>query len=76
MVEGRPAFVTALGATDTPGGWQVLPGVRHPDVINDQPLLIADSFVVPDETLDLVPGPLRHAPRVTREPSVTEGIVR
>jgi hypothetical protein len=39
---------------------QVLPGVRHPDVINDQPRLIADSFVVPDEALDLVPGPLRH----------------
>jgi len=55
---------------------QVLPGVRHPDVINDQPRLIADSFVVPDETLDLVPGPLRHAARVTKEPSVTEEIVR
>jgi hypothetical protein len=38
---------------------QVLPGVRHPEVVNDQPRLIADSFVVPDEALDLVPGPLR-----------------
>jgi uncharacterized protein (TIGR03032 family) len=39
---------------------QVLPGMRHPDVINDQPRLIADSFVVPDEALATVPGPLRH----------------
>jgi uncharacterized protein (TIGR03032 family) len=43
---------------------QVLPGVRHPDVINDQPRLIADAFVVPDEALDLVPGPLCHPARV------------
>ena len=39
---------------------QVLPGVRHPDVINDQPRVISDSFVVPDEALDFVPAPLRH----------------
>jgi uncharacterized protein (TIGR03032 family) len=45
---------------------QVLPGVRHPEVINDQPRVIADSFVVPDEALDLVPGPLFHPARVTR----------
>jgi len=43
---------------------QVLPGVRHPDVINDQPRLIADSFVMPDEALDLVPEPLRHFAQV------------
>jgi hypothetical protein len=40
---------------------QVLPGVRHPDVINDRPRVIADAFVVPDAALDLVPEPLRHA---------------
>jgi uncharacterized protein (TIGR03032 family) len=39
----------------------VLPGMQHPDVINDEPGLIADSFLVPDETMDLVPEPLRHA---------------
>jgi hypothetical protein len=54
---------------------------QHPyqqlfDVINDQPRLIADSFVVPDEALDLVPGPLRQAARVTKEPSTPEEIVR
>jgi uncharacterized protein (TIGR03032 family) len=42
---------------------QVLPGFRYPDVINDQPRLIADSFVVPDEALDLVPQPLCHPTR-------------
>jgi len=45
---------------------QVLSGVRHPDVINDQPRMIADSFVVPDEALALVPGPLCHPARVTQ----------
>jgi uncharacterized protein (TIGR03032 family) len=55
---------------------QVLPGVRHPDVINDQPRVIADTFVVPDEALDLVPGPLCHPARVTQEPSMPEEILR
>ena len=32
---------------------------------DDQPRLVADSFVVPDEALEFVPGPLRHAARVT-----------
>jgi uncharacterized protein (TIGR03032 family) len=49
---------------------QVLPGVRHPDVINDLPQVIADSFVVPDETLDIVPEAIRHPARVTQEPSL------
>jgi uncharacterized protein (TIGR03032 family) len=39
---------------------QVLPGVRSPDLINDQPTLLADSFVVPDEALAVVPEPLRY----------------
>jgi uncharacterized protein (TIGR03032 family) len=56
---------------------QVLPGVRHPDVINDQPRLIADSFVVPDEALELVPGPLRNTAQLTQEPSMlNEEILR
>ena len=45
---------------------EVLPGVRRPDLINDQPGLVADSFVVPDEALDLVPAPLRHTARVSQ----------
>jgi uncharacterized protein (TIGR03032 family) len=39
---------------------QVLPGIRSPDVINDQPALLADSFVVQEEALCAVPEPLRH----------------
>jgi uncharacterized protein (TIGR03032 family) len=42
---------------------QALPGVRRPDVINDNPSLIADSFVVPDEALELTPESLRHPAR-------------
>lgn len=36
---------------------QLWPGVRHPDVIIDQPHLSADSFVLPNGALNLVPGP-------------------
>jgi uncharacterized protein (TIGR03032 family) len=50
---------------------QVLPEVRQPDVINDQPRLIADSFVVPDEALDLVPAPLRHSAVQNKKPSTS-----
>ena len=64
------AFVKFEDAVQEIFAVQVLPGVRHPDVINDQPRLIADSFVVPDEALDLVPAPLRHAARETKEPSI------
>jgi uncharacterized protein (TIGR03032 family) len=55
------AFVKFEDAVQEIFAVQVLPGVRHPDVINDQPRLLADAFVVPDEALDLVPAPLRHA---------------
>jgi uncharacterized protein (TIGR03032 family) len=39
---------------------QVLPGARFPDLINDNNALIADSFVLPDEVLGIVPAPLRR----------------
>jgi hypothetical protein len=54
----------------------VLPGVRHPDVINDQARVIRDSFVVPDDALGFVPGPLRQIARVTTALSLTEEILR
>jgi uncharacterized protein (TIGR03032 family) len=60
------AFVKFEDAVQEIFAVQVLPGLRHPDVINDQHRLIADSFVVPDEALDLVPGPLCHPARVTQ----------
>ncbi len=59
------AFVKFEDALQEIFAVQVLPGMRQPDVINDQPRLIADSFVVPDETLALVPGPLCRPARVT-----------
>src|SRR5262249_53448532 len=42
---------------------QVLHGALNPDLANDNPSLIADSFVVPDEALELAPEPLRHPAR-------------
>src|SRR5205085_2281330 len=68
------AFVKFEDALQEIFAVQVLPGARHPDVINDQPRLIADSFVVPDEALDLVPAPLRHTARMTEQPSIPEEI--
>jgi uncharacterized protein (TIGR03032 family) len=44
---------------------QALPGVRCPDVINDNPRLLADSFVLPGNALDTVPAPLRFPARQT-----------
>ena len=52
------AFVKFEDAVQEIFAVQALPGVRRPDVINDQPRLIADSFIVPVEALDLVPEPL------------------
>src|SRR5262249_13371299 len=60
------AFVKFEDAVQEIFAVQVLPGVQRPDVINDRPRLIADSFVVPDEALDLVPRPLCHPARVTQ----------
>ena len=39
---------------------QVLPGRRYPDVVNDNRGVIAESFVLPDESLAEVPEPLRE----------------
>jgi uncharacterized protein (TIGR03032 family) len=44
---------------------QVLPGARFPELINDNNALIADSFVLPAEALDMVPSPLRFPARQT-----------
>ena len=39
---------------------QVMPGRRWPELLNDDPKLLADSFVVPDEALAAVPAPYRR----------------
>jgi hypothetical protein len=56
-------------------GVQVLRGVRSPDLINDQPALLADSFVVPDEALAVVPEPLRY-PAGSTNGVANRGVVR
>jgi uncharacterized protein (TIGR03032 family) len=38
---------------------QVLPGVRFPDLINDDAKVLSDSFVLPDDAMRQVPEPLR-----------------
>jgi uncharacterized protein (TIGR03032 family) len=58
------AFVKFEDAVQEVFAVQVLPGARFPDLINDQPALLADSFVVPDKALDLVPAPLRFSARL------------
>ena len=42
---------------------QVMPGRRWPELLNDDPKLLADSFVVPDEALADVPAPYRRLAR-------------
>jgi hypothetical protein len=41
---------------------QVLAGRRFPEIINDNPALLADSFVLPDAALAEVSAPLRDVP--------------
>jgi uncharacterized protein (TIGR03032 family) len=62
------AFVKFEDALQEIFAVQVLPGMQYPDLANDQPRLIADSFVLPDEALDLVPRPLRHNAQLTLDP--------
>lgn len=38
---------------------QVLPGIRFPDVINDDTRILADSFVIPEQSLKRAPGASR-----------------
>jgi uncharacterized protein (TIGR03032 family) len=47
---------------------QVLPGVRFPELINDNAELLAGSFVLPDEALAAVPEGLRSLARETAFP--------
>jgi uncharacterized protein (TIGR03032 family) len=59
------AFVKFEDAVQEIFAVQALPGVRFPDVINDDRALLAGSFVLPTQALDAVPGPLRFAARPT-----------
>ncbi len=53
------AFVKFLDAVQEVFAVQLLPGARFPDLLDDSSRQIADSFVLPDESLGLVPAPIR-----------------
>jgi uncharacterized protein (TIGR03032 family) len=46
---------------------QVVPGRRYPDLNNDDPAVLDDSFVLTDEALEAVPAPLRTLARDVRD---------
>jgi uncharacterized protein (TIGR03032 family) len=53
------AFVKFEDAVQEVFAVTALPGMRYPELINDNTTLIADSFVLPDVALSAVPAPLR-----------------
>jgi uncharacterized protein (TIGR03032 family) len=60
VVTGRTvAFLKFEDAVQEIFAVQVLPDARFPDLINDDPKVLADSFVLPDEALRQVPERLR-----------------
>jgi uncharacterized protein (TIGR03032 family) len=60
LVTGRTvAFLKFEDAVQEIFAVQVLPQVRFPDLINDDPKVLADSFVLPDEALRQIPEHLR-----------------
>jgi len=62
VASGRTvAFLKFEDAVQEIFGIQVLPGVRFPDLVNDQPAVLADSFVLPEDALEVVPESLRFA---------------
>ncbi|MCH8924061.1 MAG: DUF4915 domain-containing protein, partial [Planctomycetes bacterium] len=56
------AFVKFEDAVQEIFAVELLPGVRFPDLINDDAKLIASSYVLPDEALADVPKELRSPP--------------
>ena len=51
---------------------QVVSGRRYPDLINEDPKLLDDSFVLTDEALEAVPAPLRTLAREERDKATRE----
>jgi uncharacterized protein (TIGR03032 family) len=52
---------------------QVLPQVRFPDLINDDPKILSDSFVLPDDALRQLPDSLRAPIRQEFEDEQRQG---
>src|SRR5262249_8388867 len=69
------AFLKLVDAVQEIFSVQVLPGIRSPELINDQPALLANSFIVPDEALRSVPEPLCHVAS-PQNGAVTQGASR
>jgi uncharacterized protein (TIGR03032 family) len=60
LATGRTvAFLRFEDAVQEVFAVQVVPQVRFPDLINDDPRILADSFVLPDEALGQLPASLR-----------------
>jgi uncharacterized protein (TIGR03032 family) len=58
LITGRTvAFLRFEDAVQEIFAVQVLPHARYPDLINDDPKILSDSFVLPQNTADQLPGP-------------------
>jgi uncharacterized protein (TIGR03032 family) len=57
------AFVKFEEAVQEIFAVEVLPGMRFPDLVNDNADLISSSYVLPEDALAEVPGELRSGPR-------------
>ena len=55
------AFLKFEGDVQEVFAVSVIPGVRFPELANDDTALIGDSFVLPDEALQQVPDTLRSS---------------
>lgn len=67
------AFVKFEDAVQEIFAVQALPGIRYPEVINDWNAVVADSFVLPGETLHAVRAPSRE-PLAAREAEPTPAL--
>ena len=47
---------------------QILPGRRFPDLLNDDKERLSNSFVLPDDAFEAVPGPFRNSSPATSNP--------
>jgi hypothetical protein len=64
LATGRTvAFLKFADAVQEIFAVQVLPHARYPDLINDDPNLLSDSFVLPDGALGQLPDSLRGTTR-------------
>jgi uncharacterized protein (TIGR03032 family) len=74
VTDGRAvAFVQFQGAVQEIFAVQVLPGLRFPDLVNDDEKLIADSFVLPDQPAEVAPIPFADGARAGEPAGVRPG---